>query len=197
MKNSEYSLDGISTNKFLTLHDEYLIFSTRQHWTVLLPPIILNIFLLFGLVLLASISSVLTPIYFFPVLLMALIVMSISLEILIKQLVEWFFHFYIITNRKIIEVAYRPMFSRIVHGVLLDQVRCTEVDVSSKGLISEIFNVGSVYVTFDRPTQEKIFKLDYIKDPRRAAMDLSDEFGMQPASVWFGNQAYDTQVLNE
>jgi len=101
------------------------------------------------------------------------------MEILIKQMVEWFFHFYIVTNRKIIEVAYRPLYSKIIFEVLLDQVRCTEVDVSGSGFFNEMFNVGTVLITFDRPTNEKIFTIENIKRPRNIAMQLGDVFGMQ------------------
>lgn len=71
------------------------------------------------------------------------------------------------------------MYSKVIYEVLLDQVRCTEVDVEGNGLVNEIFNVGTVLITFDRPTNEKIFSIENIKRPRTVAMHLGDVFGMQ------------------
>ena len=177
--------------RFLTLDEEQLIFSTRQHWSILIPVFSINIFLILLVAVLTAFSTFMLPIYFFTFLILGIIILTISLEILIKLLVEWFFHFYIVTNRKIVEVAYRPMFSKIIHEVLLDQVRCTEVDVKANGLSNEIFNVGTVLITFDRPTNEKIFTLEFIKEPRKVAMHLGDAFGMQKNNeepgLWVSN----------
>ncbi len=187
--------------KFLTLQDEHLIFSTRQHWSVLFPAITLNVFLVVGVSVFVSLSSMIAPIYFFSFMLIALIVLSISLEIFIKNLAEWFFHFYIVTNRKIVEVAYRPMYSKVIYEVLLDQVRCTEVDVKASGLSNEIMNVGTVLMTFDRPTNEKIFTIENIKDPRRAAMHLADSFEMQKykeqggVASWISNPLVNSSII--
>lgn len=165
--------------KFLTLEDEHLVYSTRQHWSRLMPVFTVNILLILLIAFFTVFSSFMMPFYSLSFLILGIIVLTISMEILIKQLVEWYFHFYIVTNRKIIEVAYRPMYSKVIYEVLLDQVRCTEVDVQGNGVINEIFNVGTVLITFDRPTNEKIFSIKNIKRPRTVAMHLGDVFGMQ------------------
>lgn len=186
--------------KFLTLQDEHLIYSTRQHWSVLFPVIALNVLLIAGVSIFVSLSSVIAPLYFFSFLLVALIVLTVSLEFFIKNLAEWFFHFYIVTNRKIVEVAYRPMYSKVIYEVLLDQVRCTEVDVRASGLTSELLNVGTIFITFDRPTHEKIFTIENIRDPRRAAMHLADSFEMQKykeqggAMSWLNNPLVNSSI---
>jgi len=165
--------------KFLTLEDEHLVYSTRQHWSRMIPIFGINILLIVLIVLSTIFSSFMMPLYSLSFLILGITILTISMEILIKQLVEWYFHFYIVTNRKIIEVAYRPMYSKVIYEVLLDQVRCTEVDVEGNGLVNEIFNVGTVLITFDRPTNEKIFSIENIKRPRTVAMHLGDVFGMQ------------------
>lgn len=165
--------------KFLTLEDEHLVYSTRQHWSRMIPIFGINILLIILIVLSTIFSSFMMPLYSLSFLILGITILTISMEILIKQLVEWYFHFYIVTNRKIIEVAYRPMYSKVIYEVLLDQVRCTEVDVEGNGLVNEIFNVGTVLITFDRPTNEKIFSIENIKRPRTVAMHLGDVFGMQ------------------
>lgn len=145
----------------------------------MIPIFGINILLIVLIVLSTIFSSFMMPLYSLSFLILGITILTISMEILIKQLVEWYFHFYIVTNRKIIEVAYRPMYSKVIYEVLLDQVRCTEVDVEGNGLVNEIFNVGTVLITFDRPTNEKIFSIENIKRPRTVAMHLGDVFGMQ------------------
>ena len=172
--------------KFLTLEGEQLVFATRQHWSALLPVFSINILLALAIGIFVISSTVIFPTYFLTFLIISIVVLTISLELMIKQTVEWFFHFYIVTNRKIVEVAYRPLYSKVIYEVLLDQVRCTEVDVQAAGLSKELFNVGTVLITFDRPTNEKIFTLEFIGEPRRAAMHLGDVFGMQKTTD-FGN----------
>ena len=175
------SLQDRFAKKFLTLKNEDLVYSTRQHWSRLIPIFVLNILLLIVVIFLSIFSSFLFPNFSFTFLIILILILTIALEILIKQMVEWFFHFYIVTTRKIIEVTYRPLYSKIISEVLLDQVRCTEVDVSGLGFFNEIFNVGTVLITFDRPTNEKIFTIENIKRPRNIAMQLGDVFGMQKA----------------
>lgn len=182
MIGAKCNLQDRFAKRFLTLEGELLIFSTRQHWSRLIPVVSINFILVLMVAFVIGFSTFMAPIHFLTFLVLGILVLTIALEVFIKQLVEWFFHFYIVTNRKIVEVAYRPMFSKVLFEVLLDQVRCTEVDVKANGLSNEIFNVGTVLITFDRPTNEKIFSLEFIKEPRKAAMHLGDVFGMQKSS---------------
>lgn len=193
MYGAKCNLKDRFAKRFLTLDGEQLIYSTRQHWSRLLPAFTLNLFLAVIIASLIIFSSLIMPFYFLTFLILGIVIFTVSLEILIKQLVEWFFHFYIVTNRKIVEVAYRPMYSKVIYEVLLDQVRCTEVDVKGNGLLNELFNVGTVLITFDRPTNEKIFTLEQVFEPRKVAMHLGDAFGMQKervgANAWINSPA--------
>lgn len=193
MIGAKCNLQDRFAKKFLTLEGEQLVFATRQHASALFPAFAVSFFAAFGVAVFIILASIIFPNYLITFIIVGIIVMTIVLEILIKQMAEWFFHFYIVTNRKIVEVAYRPLYSKIIFEVLLDQVRCTEVDVKANGLSNEIFNVGTVLITFDRPTHEKIFTLEYIGEPRKAAMHLADTFGMQKnsdnADRWITNPA--------
>ncbi len=175
--------------KFLTLENEQIIFSTRQHWLALIPSFILNVVVGLFVIVFFSLSSILAPLYFFTFLLISLVFLTLVLEIFIKQTVEWFFHFYIVTNRKIVEVSYKPLLSRSINEVLLDQVRCTEIDVETKGFINELLNIGTIILTFDRPTHRESFTIEKIKHPRRIAMHIGDSFELKdmPESerIWY------------
>lgn len=162
--------------RFLTLESEVLICSIRQHWFNLIPSFALNLLFVIFVLVFTSTFYTLAPAYFFSFLLLALIFLIVIAEIFIKELVEWYFHFYIITNRKILEVIYKPLSSRAINEVLLDQVRCTEVDVEMQGMLSEVLNIGNVVLTFDRPTHEETFTIKGIKGPRKIAMHLGDSF---------------------
>jgi hypothetical protein len=187
--------------RFLTLDGEQLIYSTRQHWFTLLPSFALNVlFVIFVFLIVISLYT-LAPDYFLSSLLLALILLTIIAEIFIKELVEWYFHFYIITNRKIVEVTYKPLNSRAINEVLLDQVRCTEVDVEMRGMLSEVLNIGSVILTFDRPTHEETFTIKKIKGPRRIAMHLGDSFEAGYENrIWYKgkeNRKYSHRFIEE
>lgn len=171
---------------FLTLESEQIIHSTREHWLTLLPLFAINAFLVLLAGTFVFTLSVFSASYFFLSVLVALIFLIVITQVTIKEIVEWYFHFYIITNRKIVEVAYRPLFSRSINEVLLDQVRCTEVDVEMRGIFSEVLNIGNVMLTFDRPTHEETFTLKRIRDPRRVAMHLGDSFeARQERRIWY------------
>lgn len=186
MNGARCNLKHRFARKFLTLENEQIIHSTRQHWLVLLPALIVNIFFVLLSFLFVSIFATFNQSYFMVSLLTAVIFLIVIAEIFIKEVVDWYFHFYIITNRKIIEVTYRPLFSRTINEVLLDQVRCTEVDVEMQGMLSEVLNIGNVMLTFDRPTHEETFTIKKIREPRRVAMHLGDSFESQYENrVWY------------
>lgn len=70
---------------------------------------------------------------------------------------DWYFHLYILTNRKILEVWYAPLYSHVMNDVLLDQVNCTQVDFRRSGFLNEMLDMGDVVLTFDRPTHQEEF----------------------------------------
>src|SRR3990167_1988008 len=66
-----------------------------------------------------------------------LILLALGVLLITASLVayaSWYYHFYIVTNRKILEVKSIPFLSSSANDVLLDQVRCTEIDIKREGL---------------------------------------------------------------
>ena len=93
-----------------------------------------------------------------------MLLVSIGISISAYSLVYWYFHIYVLTNKKILEVKYTPLFSHVVNDIFLDKVNCTEIDLSSNGFFNELIGMGNVSITFDRPTSQEVFLLQDIKD---------------------------------
>ncbi len=106
----------------------------------------------------------------------------------LKITIDWYYHIYIATNRKLLEIRSKPLFSDKIDNVFLDQVRTTEVDTSIPTFIHEFLDMGNVIIEFDRPSHGEPFTLSNIKDAEGTAEFLSDvlENIMRPGPVWFG-----------
>lgn len=159
---------------FLTHPTEKLLVAKRTHPLILVPKIATSIFVAF---IMASALSF-TLIYFsIPIVVTTLLyaaLFGVLLSAIAKFFVDWYFHLYIVTNKKIVEVCYSPFFSDSVYDVRLERVRCTEIDIRTNGILSELFNIGDVAITFDRPTHQEEFVLKNIKNPRETGAFLGD-----------------------
>lgn len=169
--------------------DEKLLLYKRRHWIVILPPVFIAILVI--LFSLFSAAVLVSTVFRYPFVLITveLLVISATLIILSKIIIEWYFHLYVVTTRKILEVCYRPLCSREINDVLLNQVRCTEVDIKTKGIINELLDVGDVTITFDRPTHQEEFVFSSVKNPRSLGMFLSESLDFilkdTSAPVWY------------
>lgn len=161
MKDKEFflqdRLNDSQIGKFKLFNDEELIFATREHWLpltlrvikqtavgILTATIVASVFIL----LLHSASLSLSAFF---------LIMLIASIVSIRDLIHWSFHLYIATNKQIIEIHYSPLLSEAMNSVLLDQIRCTEIDVAMYGFIPELIGIGNVELTFDRPTHKEEF----------------------------------------
>ncbi len=159
---------------FLSLPNEKLLFVGKPHAITLFLPlisvgsIVLCLLVITGYFFLVLYSQ---PTLFLFALIAALLFGGIGL---IATLFEWIIHFYIVTDRKIIEMYYASPISHSLSTILLDQVRCTEVDIQKNGLVREVLDVGDVVITFDRPTHHDAFILKDIKLPEKVGIYLGD-----------------------
>ena len=171
----------------LSLPDEKIIIAKRKHPLI---PIVISMSILF-IGLFAT-----TLLTYFLITILQSLALTVSSALLIltlislaisKTIVDWYYHLYIITNRKILEVKCIPFFSDTIDDVFLDQVRTTEVDTVIPSFIHELLDIGSVTVAFDRPSHDEVYTLANIKDPRETASFLADSLEglMRPAPVWF------------
>lgn len=161
-------------SSFITLPQEEVLITTRRHWFTLLAPISL-LFIISSFFIASAYMGLIEylslPFLFFAV---ALLLFTASVSLLAKTMTDWYFHLYVITTRKILEMSYTPLFSYTNNHVLLDQVRCTEIDVRMGGIINELFDMGSIAITFDRPTHQEEFVIENIPDPKTMGQFLDD-----------------------
>ena len=166
-------LDDTQIEKFKLFDDEKLIFACREHWLPITFRIIRQ--LVMGVLLAAAFSSIFILIVHSIALALSafFFVVLIASMLSVRDLIHWSFHMYIATNKQLIEVLYNPLVSNAINSVLLDQIRCTEIDVEMYGIIPELLGIGNVEITFDRPTHKEEFVIRNIRSPRTIANLLS------------------------
>lgn len=166
-------------NYFLDFPDETFIFKKRPHWITILP------FFLYLFMFLVSLSTVISwyfiAYHFVPNLLISLflIMISIATAFMIKVILDWYFHIYVLTNKKILEVQYSPFFSHVVNTIILDQVRCTEIDRKNNGFLHTLLDIGDLILVFDELTRQEKFIFKDISQPREIAVLLHTFFSQK------------------
>jgi hypothetical protein len=150
--------------RFIDLPNEEILLVKRKHPFVIIFPLIL--IALFAFISFFGVFYILNNSFFsFPIYIASLfVILSSSISGAIFIAIYWYFHLYILTSRKILEVKYTPLFSHVVNDIFLDNVSCTEVDLKSSGFFHEIIDMGDITITFDRPTHQEEFTLSDIKD---------------------------------
>lgn len=135
--------------------DDHILIFTRSHIFYLLEKIVLTVI---GVLVMLVLSLVFfLTIYLSPLLLIATccLLITFGTTMVIRAYIAWYFHFYLVTTRKIVEVCNIPFGNYFMNEILLDRVKCTEVDITSLGIINQLFRIGDVVVTFDRPTKHR------------------------------------------
>lgn len=166
MKSFRFEINIKNKKSLLTFPDEDILIAKRQHWLVLAATIITStiVGLVFFLLVYLLFWVVLRDFLLLLIGLSTVIILTGS--IIIKNVMNWYFHAYIVTNHKIMEFDCKPFFSEGVSDILLNLVRCTEIDTHTRGVINQMFDKGDIYITFDRPTHEEGFILKDIDSPR-------------------------------
>lgn len=160
--------------KFVNLPGEELILVERKHWSTFVMPLALLVII--GAIASAGIiiaSSFLTD-YIFLLIPALLLTISFILSLAVRSIIDWYFNLYIVTNRKIMELSYIPLSSHQTNSILLDQVKCTEIDTKIEGLINDLLDIGHVVITFDRPTHKEAFILEHLHNPEKVESYLQD-----------------------
>lgn len=161
-----------SEGGFFSVKDERILVAKRKHWLFVVLPVIATI---------VSFVFFIGAAFFFFTFLHPNTILFITSGLLIfvfgtnlvsKIIVDWYLHVYIVTTKKILEVRYTPLFSHVINEILLEQVRCTEVDVQRDGILNELIDIGDVIITFDRPTHQEEFVLSQISNAPQTGMFL-------------------------
>jgi hypothetical protein len=180
---------------FLTLKGERLLMAVRKHPFVVVFPVAIIIllsalFLISGYVIFnrffSSVQLLITT---------SLILTSFTLTVITKIIIDWHFHIYILTNRKILEFRYTPLTSYIVNDIMLDRVFCTEVDYQTSGILHDLLDLGDVIITFDRPTHQEEFVLRDIQSCSQVGIFLTKQLldgnAQEPITpIWFSGQRW-------
>lgn len=178
----------VALQKFLDSPDEKVIIFLRTHWIIplfsSLTTLLIGIFAIFICAFIFFRISV-PPLIFLAV---ELIISAIFLLSITKIVADWYFHFYFVSNKKILEIRYSPFFSHRTNGVLLKQVNITEIDDKKMGIIKDFLDFGDVTVTFDRPTHEDEFAFEDVPHPGEIASKLREHFSIQTNAtpqIWY------------
>lgn len=171
-KTNGHLINAQALKHYLSLPGERALIVERKHWLFLAVRLI--VLILFSTLALFLDTVFFTIFVYSPTILISstLILFLITSTIGIKIIVDWYCHIYLVTTRKILEICYSPFFSDWVSDVLLDQVRCTEVNVKKNGIIFELLNIGDITITFDRPTHEQECTLSGIHNPQETGIFL-------------------------
>jgi hypothetical protein len=162
-----YDIFPDETNTLLMLPGEKTILHKRQHIFAVIIPIIIAVVLCVGTMIGLFVGFVMLYPAFHFLLISWGITIALTLSLVAKTIIDWYLHMYLVTNRRILEIQYKPFFSQDVNDVLLDQVRCTEIDIKIHGYIHGLIDVGDIIITFDRPTHQQEFVIHDIKSPRK------------------------------
>lgn len=183
----------------LTLPQERLLIAKRKHWIVPLMKFIQRLLQGGILIIFMTIALVFFAVPVDIILLGAVAIVLLTAARTTKIIFDWYCHLYIITTHKLLEICDIPLFADTFNEVLLDQVRCTEVDAQKNNVFNKFFNYGDVTITFDRPTHKEEFTLEAISDPEQTCMLLVDAFHLMKYETqfkWFkDNKDKDTDKL--
>ncbi len=120
---------------------ERIIYTARQHWFLLLSSIFLEIILiLIFLAVTVTLALLFTP-YALIIVVLGFALILIPIATLIRDVLSWSSHQYIITNRRVIQIA--GVFDKTVTDSSLEKVNDIKMSQSALG---RIFDFGDVEI---------------------------------------------------
>lgn len=177
MNNEPHGISQNEVKNFITLNDEALILAQRKHWITALKPIANTFFLgaLFEVIIYIGLYMYFSSIPLF--ITMSLLIVTIAVSRIVKVIIEWYCHLYIITNRRIMEICHVPFSSYHVNDLLLDQMRVVEIDIDVGTIFNELVGKGHVIILLDQYAHTNTFTLYDVPEPRKTATYLTQIFG--------------------
>lgn len=197
-RNGHLRLEDLPSSRYHS--GETVLLRRRQHLFALLLPLVAISLLSFLSMLVVVFGYTVFPSQIVLFTSLALVILVLTSSEFAKIIVDWYFHFYILTQHRILEISYRPFFSDKINNVILNQVKSTEIDIESNGIINKILDIGDVTITFDRPTHQEEFVFASIKNPRAVgfllceALDKTRPGGKnEPVVAWFTRKNKDEE----
>lgn len=179
----------IPLQKFLDSKDEKILLWQRTHWIFPLWSCLVTLFtgIVFMLSSVVCLERFIQSSSFF--IAYGYCICCFLFIIFSNIVVNWYFHFYLVTTNKIMEVRYSPFFAYKTNCVLLNQVHVTEIDNNRFGILKELFDYGNITVTFDRPTHEDEFTFTNIAHPVHLANRLQQYFSLtfSDDQIWYSH----------
>ena len=121
---------------------ERIIYITRQHWFLLVSSILLEIVLIIGILAAAITTGVLAPDgYTLIISVVGFALILIPLVSMVKDILQWTSHEYIITNRRVIQV--QGVFDETVTDSSLETVNDVKLTQTALG---RVFDYGDVEI---------------------------------------------------
>jgi len=146
----------------LLAHNERIEVIARQHWFVLIRWTLAEIILIGVILVLASVATVL----FVPAVVLYLLLL-IPLATLLRDFLTWWNRQYVITNRRVIQVA--GTFNKRVMDSSLEKVNDVKMVQSFFG---RLFNFGDLEIL--TASEAGIDKLSWLADPIRFKTAMLD-----------------------
>ncbi|MCE1255789.1 MAG: PH domain-containing protein [Anaerolineae bacterium] len=142
--------------KQLMADHEKVILITRRHWLMLASAIFFESVLI--LIILFAVSIALINLMIYPFIAFAYILILIPLVSMIKDILEWYNHQYIITNMRVMQTA--GVFNKSVIDSSLEKVNDVKMVQSFFG---RLFNYGDIEILTASELGTNLFR--YIGDP--------------------------------
>ena len=89
-------------------------------------------------------------------------ILVIALVMIFRICTSYYYTALLITNKRLIDVEQRGIFSRSVNIIIYSKIE--DVSYKVKGLVSGIFKVGDIYITFSN-NKKNMIKLESVKYP--------------------------------
>jgi len=121
----------------LLAEDERIVFSTRQHWLVLLPTILIDAGLAVVVVAFSTVGFLVSP----PLPLLALLLLLVPLGHFLSRLNVWSNERYIVTDRRVMEV--RGVVKKYVSDSSLTKINDV---VMEQGALGRLLDYGDVRI---------------------------------------------------
>jgi hypothetical protein len=155
--------------KSLLGDNERLLVVTRQHWFVLVGSIFLEIIII--LVLMTAVGA--AAVFFNPLAAVGFVLLLIPLAYLVRDTLGWFNRQYIITNRRVMQIA--GIFSKEVVDSSLEKVNDVKM---SQSFFGRLFGYGDIEILTASELGANLFKR--IGDPvhfKTAMLNAKERLG--------------------
>jgi membrane protein YdbS with pleckstrin-like domain len=135
--------------------EEEVVLVVRSHWIFLVPKVLLAILLP---ILITVIYAVFPGIFnsfamFFGILIAGAV---ISISILATAFLKWYYNVNIVTDQRVVDVDFHNIVSHTMSEAQLEKIE--DISHSVLGIVSSIFDIGTVYIQTASATAEIEFQ---------------------------------------